>query len=332
MRGVRFAILVRAVLLGAALVIWGGGYVPTAAKAAPKSFKEQIPTDGEEITVEGDGAGIPVEPGAEEQAQTRPVPPTSGPPAPVTLTAYLSEGSAPMTSGIIWRIFARHAGSDGNYKLLTLLHDPRPTIELKPGEYLVNVAYGRANLTKKVGVWPEKPANEDFVVNAGGLRLSATLARTPITQEHLLKFEIFSDTQDQSGNRQKISADLRPGIVTRLNSGVYHIVSTYGDANSAIATDVVIEPGKITEAGIDHDAGKVTFKLVQRSGGEAVADTRWTIYNASGDVIKESAGAFPTHVLAAGDYRVAAQHGERQFAGAFTVASGDTKLVEVLMQ
>ena len=332
MRGVRFAILVRAVLLGIALSIWAGEHVRTAAQAVPKSIKEQIPADGEDIPVDGDGAGIPVEPGAEEQAQARPVPPTSGPPAPVTLTAYLSEGSAPMTSGIIWRIFARHAGSDGNYKLLTTLHDPRPTIELKPGEYLVNVAYGRANLTKKVGVWPEKPANEDFVVNAGGLRLSATLARTPITQEHLLKFEIFSDTQDQSGNRQKIFADLRPGIVTRLNSGVYHIVSTYGDANSAIATDVVIEPGKITEAGIDHDAGKVTFKLVQRSGGEAVADTRWTIYNASGDVIKESAGAFPTHVLAAGDYRVAAQHGERQFAGAFTVASGDTKLVEVLMQ
>ena len=332
MRGVRFAILVRAVLLGIALSIWAGEHVHTAAQAAPKSIKEQIPADGEDITVDGDGAGIPVEPGAEEQAQARPVPPTSGPPAPVTLTAYLSEGSAPMTSGIIWRIFARHAGSDGNYKLLTTLHDPRPTIELKPGEYLVNVAYGRANLTKKVGIWPEKPANEDFVVNAGGLRLTATLARTPITQEHLLKFEIFSDTQDQSGNRQKIFADLRPGIVTRLNSGVYHIVSTYGDANSAIATDVVIEPGKITEAGIDHDAGKVTFKLVQRSGGEAVADTRWTIYNASGDVIKESAGAFPTHVLAAGDYRVAAQHGERQFAGAFTVASGDTKLVEVLMQ
>jgi hypothetical protein len=332
MRGIRLAPLVRAVFLGAALSCWAAEHLVTTAQAGSKSIKEEIPADGEDIPVEGDGAGIPVEPGAEEQAQARPVPPSSGPPAPITFTAYLSEGSAPMTSGIVWRIFAGRAENDGNYKLLKTLRDARPTIELKPGEYLVNIAYGRANLTRKIGVWPEKPANEDFVVNAGGLRLTATLARTPITQEHLLKFEIFSDTQDQSGNRQKILADLRPGVVMRLNSGVYHIVSTYGDANSSIATDVVIEPGKITEAGIDHDAGKVTFKLVQRSGGEAVADTRWTIYNAGGDVIKESAGAFPTHILAAGDYRVAAQHGERQFAGAFTVASGDSKLVEVLMQ
>jgi hypothetical protein len=248
------------------------------------------------------------------------------------LTAYLSEGSAPMMSDVVWRVFEGRAGADGNYKLLTTVREARPTIQLKPGEYLINVAYGRANLTKKIGVWPEKPASEDFVVNAGGLRLTATLARAPITQEHLLKFEIFSDTQDQSGNRQKLFGDLRPGIVIRLNSGIYHIVSTYGDANSVISADVVIEPGKITEAGVDHDAGKITLKLVQRAGGEAVADTRWIIYNASGDVIRESAGAFPTHILAAGEYRVAAQHGERQYAGGFTVAAGDAKLVEVLMQ
>ncbi len=331
MRGVRLALLVRVISAGLALFFCTGGHLLTRAEAGPKIIKAPMPLDGEDIPAEGDGAAVPVEPGAEGQAEARPVPPTSGSPAPITFSAYLSEGRAPMTSGIVWRIFHGRAGNDGNYKLLTTLREPRPTIELKPGEYLVNAAYGRANLTRKIGVWPEKPANEDFIVNAGGLRLTATLARTPITQDTLLKFEIYSDTQDQAGNRQKIFADLHPGVVLRLNSGVYHIVSTYGDANSTISTDVVIEPGKITEAGVDHDAGKVTFKLVQRSGGEAHADTRWTIYNAGGDVIKESAGAFPAHILAAGDYRVAAQHGERQYAGAFTVAAGENKLVEIVM-
>ncbi len=118
----------------------------------------------------------------------------------------------------------------------------------------------------------------------------------------------------------------------RLNSGLYHIVSTYGDGNSSIAADVVIEPGKITEAIIDHDAAKITLKLVQRAGGEAVADTRWTIYNLNGEVIKESAGAFPTHILTAGEYRVAAQHGDNQYAGAFSVAAGDSRVIEVVMQ
>lgn len=306
----------------------------SAAHAAPKAPKgASTVVEGEDIPIEGEGPKAPVQQGGDDaEPQSRPVPPTSGPPAPVTLTAYLSEGSAPMTSGITWRVFEGHPGSDGNYRLLETVREPQPTLELKPGEYLINIAYGRANLTKKIGVWPQNPMKEDFVVNAGGLRINASLAHAPISAEHLLKFELFSDTQDQFGNRQRLFGDLRPGIVMRLNSGIYHIVSTYGDANSVISADIVVEPGKITEAGIDHDAGKVTLKLVQRAGGEAAADTHWIVYNAAGEVIKESAGAFPTHILAAGEYRVAAQHGERQYAGAFSVAPGDTKLVEVLMQ
>jgi len=329
----RFAVLIP----GLVLCIAAGPVAWSPSQAAPKAQKGGAGSvvDGEDIPIEGEGPGAPAAPGGdagEAEPQSRPVPPTSGPPAPVTLTAYLSEGSAPMTADIVWRVFGGHPGSDGNYRLLQTIREPQPTIELKPGEYLVNIAYGRAYLTKKIGVWPQNPVREEFVVNAGGLRLNATLARAPITAEHLLKFEIFSDTQDQSGNRQKLFGDLRPGIVIRLNSGIYHVVSTYGDANSVISTDVVIEPGKITEAGIDHDAGKVTFKLVQRSGGEAAADTRWTVYNAAGEVVRESAGAFPTHILAAGEYRVAAQHGERQYAGAFTVAPGETRQVEIFMQ
>jgi hypothetical protein len=334
MRMARLAFGIVAIpLLAFALGIVGVPGPWNSAQAAPKGPKgSEAVVEGEEIPIEGEGPKAPMAgTGEESEPQSRPVPPTSGPPAPVTLTAYLSEGSAPMTSGIIWRVFEGHPGKDGSYRLLETVREPQPTIELKPGEYLINIAYGRANLTKKIGVWPQNPVKEDFVVNAGGLRLNATLAHAPIAAEHLLKFEIFSDTQDQFGNRQKLFGDLHPGVVIRLNSGIYHIVSTYGDANSVISTDVVIEPGKITEAGIDHDAGKITLKLVQRSGGEAAADTHWTLYNAAGEVIKESAGAFPTHILAAGDYRVAAGHGERQHAGAFTVAPGENKVVEVLM-
>ncbi|MBI4725302.1 MAG: hypothetical protein HY765_10075 [Rhodomicrobium sp.] len=322
------------VMLGFSPCIWAGKGFLSAAQAAPKAPKGAASVvEGERIPMEGEEPKTPIDDGGgNAEAQSRPVPPTSGPPAPVTLTAYLSEGAAPMTADIVWRIFEGRPGAHGKYHLLETVREPRPTLVLKPGEYLINIAYGRANLTKKVGVWPENPTKEDFVINAGGLRINPTLAHGPIAAEHLLKFELFSDTQDQFGNRQKLYGDLRPGVVMRLNSGIYHVVSTYGDANSVIATDVVIEPGKITEAGVDHDAGRITFKLVQRSGGEAAADTRWTIYNSAGEVIKESAGAFPTHILAAGDYRVAAQHGDRQYAGAFSVAAGDTKLVEVLMQ
>ena len=143
---------------------------------------ESSVVEGEDIPIEGEGPKAPMVggEGEAEDPQARPVPPTTGAPATVTLTAYLSEGSAPMTSGIVWRIFAGRPAKDGSYNLLQSLQEPQPTVELNPGEYLINIAYGRANLTKKIGVWPEKPVKEDFVVNAGGLRINATLARAPI--------------------------------------------------------------------------------------------------------------------------------------------------------
>lgn len=301
-----------------------------SALAAPKG-KTATPGPYDD-SPDADAGSADAEVQSEEAPRPRAIPPKDGAPAPVTLTAYLSEGSPQLTSDVVWRIYKDRPGADGSYKLLKVVREARPTVDLPPGEYLVNAAYGRANITKKVGVWPEKPINEDFIVNVGGLRISARLARGPIASEQMLKMELYSEAQDQFGNRQKILGDIRPGIVIRLNSGIYHVVSTYGDANSTISSDVVLVPGKITETVIDHDAGKITLKLVQRAGSEAVADTRWTIYNAEGQIIKESAGAFPTHVLAAGEYRVAAQHGDKQYGGAFSVTAGETKLVEVVMQ
>ena len=162
-----------------------------AGHKAPKGADNVV--EGEEIPIEGEGPKAPMADDSDAQEpQSRPIPPTTGAPAPVTLTAYLSEGSAPMTSDIVWRVFEGHPGSDGNYRLLNTLREPQPTLEMNPGEYLVNISYGRANLTKRVSVWPQNPLKEDFVVNAGGLRLAATIARGPLTAEHLLKFEIFS--------------------------------------------------------------------------------------------------------------------------------------------
>ena len=264
------------------------------------------------------------------EPQARPVPPTTGAPAPVTLTAYLSEGSAPMTSGIVWRIFHGHPAKDGSYKLLQTLQDREPTVELNPGEYLINIAYGRAYLTKKIGVWPQNPVKEDFVVNAGGLRINATLAgahlgRAPAQIRDLLRYA-GSVRQPAEAARRHAPRRGDPAELRHLpcRQHLWRRELRGFDRCGGRA-------GQDPEAGIDHDAGKITLKLVQRTGGEAAADTHWIVYNAVGEVIKESAGAFPTHI-GGGDYRVAAQHGDQQYAGAFTVAAGDAKLVEVLMQ
>ncbi len=258
-------------------------------------------------------------------------PAASNDPGILSLAAILASGRQPLDSGVLWRIYDGRALDDGSYKLLRTSREVRPLLSLTPGDYLVNASYGRAHVTKRLTVWPAKRLDDTFNLNAGGVRLYATLAKQPLLSEQGLTFDIYSEETDQFGNRRKIISNAKPGIVIRLNSGSYRVQSTYGDSNAVIEADVTVEPGKVTEATIDHQAGRITFKLVQRAGGEALADTTWNIATQDGAHVKKSGGAFPSHVLAAGNYKVKVEHAGREYEAGFLVAPGDKKVVEVVM-
>jgi von Willebrand factor type A domain len=260
--------------------------------------------------------------------------PSAGPsaPVPVTFKALLTEGGPQVKSGLIWRVFTPQLESNGARKLVSTHHEARPTAALLPGEYLVNAAYGLSNLTKKIKVESGRSLEETFVLNTGGLKLAAVLANGDALPGPSVHFDILSDEEDQFGNRHKTLEDAKSGVVIRLNAGAYHLVSTYGDANATVRADVTVEPGKITEATVKHAAAAITFKLVQRPGGEALADTQWSILTPTGDVVKENTGALPTHILAAGNYAVVASHNGESYTNKFSVVSGQTKQIEVVMQ
>ena len=261
-----------------------------------------------------------------------PPPPQVQRPVPVTFKAMVSEQGPQLQTGLTWRVYASNTSPPSSgYKLLSTHREAMPTAALLPGEYLVNAAYGLSNLTRKIKVESGRSLEETFVLNTGGLKLAAALPDGGSVPESAVKFDILSDEEDQFGNRQMILHNAKPNIVTRLNAGAYRIESLYGDANAKIRVDVTVEPGKVTEATIKQTGSKTTFKLVQSLGGEALADTKWTILTSAGDVVKENAGALPTHILAPGSYAVVADHGGSSYTRKFSIESGAAKQVEVVV-
>src|SRR5262245_18175145 len=194
----------------------------------------------------------------------------------VSLTAMLTEDGQSIEQGLIWRIYRDIAGPDGKARIVSTSREPSPTLKLDAGDYFVNVALGRANLTRKITVTGERASQERFVLNAGGLRLIAVLGRGEIANDRAVSYHLFADERDQYGQRVRIMSGLRPGTVVRLNAGIYSIVSTYGDANAIARSDVTVEAGKLTEARLNHPAASVTLKLVTRTGGDAITDTQWS--------------------------------------------------------
>ncbi len=252
---------------------------------------------------------------------------------PVQLIALLTDDGQRIERGLVWRIYEETTLADRRGKLIRTERAPSPLLSLKPGNYIVNAAFGRAHLTRKVAVKDSadgQPAVEKFVLNAGGLRVNVLAGSKPAPPGSV-SYAILTD-RDQADERRVILQGVKPGLVVRLNAGIYHVVSTYGDANAIVRSDVTVEAGKLTEAQIQHTFAKVSFKLVERSGGEALPDTQWTIQTPEGGLVKESVGALPTHTLAPGTYAVIARNQKRAFRRDFTVEDNQTAEIEVLVQ
>lgn len=246
------------------------------------------------------------------------------------LAALLTDDSQRIEQGLVWRIFKERPGSGAGTTLVATQRAASPTVRLEPGPYIINVTYGRAHLTRRVVVTPQT-SEERFVLNAGGLRLVPVLASGEPASEQAVTFDVQSDERDQHGQRTNIITGAKPGVVLRLNAGIYSVVSTYGDANATARSDVAVEAGKLSEIALVHNAAKVSFLLVTRAGGDAIADTQWNVANTQGETVKDSAGALPTHYLAPGNYVVSARHAGRVFRRQFAVKTGETARIEVVM-
>ncbi|MDK1376722.1 hypothetical protein QN222_19800 [Sinorhizobium sp. 6-70] len=250
----------------------------------------------------------------------------------VKLEALLTAKGEPVESGLTWRVFSPIPGSDGKLPLLATSEGGSTAFNLVPGEYFVNVAFGRAGATRKIRVPEQGPLDKQvLVLDAGGVNLNAVSGSDVRIPPNELSFSIFSSDVKEDGERALIIADVKPNTVIRLNAGTYHVVSDYGSVNAVIRADIQVEAGKLTEATIQHRAAKLTLKLVSEAGGEAIADTAWSILTSSGDVVSESVGAFPTLVLAEGSYTAVARNKDKIYQRDFAVKAGVNTDVEVLL-
>ncbi|MCP4381503.1 MAG: hypothetical protein GY798_08825 [Hyphomicrobiales bacterium] len=248
----------------------------------------------------------------------------------VTMAAKMTEDGPPIQSGVMWRVFRAEPDNADSLRLVGEAEGGPVTLKLKPGGYLVHASYGRAGYTKKVTV-TERASSETVVLNAGGMRLAAMVGDNAPLDAAEVKFDIYASDESGPAERVLLMKDAPASKVISLNAGIYHVVCRYGEANAMVRADIRVEPGKLTEASVYQKAARLTLKLVSEHGGEALANTAWSVVTPAGDSVVESVGAFPSVVLAAGEYTAIAKNGERIFERTFTVEPGLNRDIEVLL-
>ncbi|WFU44066.1 hypothetical protein QA640_17430 [Bradyrhizobium sp. CB82] len=248
--------------------------------------------------------------------------------AVLSLTAKYGKDLPPITSGLVWRVFADRPDENGTFKLIREDRNATPNIVLPPGNYVVHVAFGLVSAVRTVSLKAETD-REAFVLPAGGLRIEGRVGTSRIPQNQI-SFAIYKGSQFEGGERSSLVPNVAAGDVVLLPEGTYYIISNYGDANSVVRSDIRVQAGKLTDVTITHRAAVITLKLVSDKGGEALANTAWSVLTPGGDVIKESIGAFPRVVLSEGEYRAIAKNEGKVYERGFNVVNGVDGEVEVV--
>jgi hypothetical protein len=284
-------------------------------------------------------------------------PPTADGQATLSLSAILNGGASPLTEGLRWRLFDARPDADGGHSLVLESNLGQPTLTVPPGDYVVHVAFGLASAAKRMTLGPEVRA-ERLTLSAGGLRIGGTVADAPIDPSKL-SLAIYVP-QGRNPLAKLVYAKAKAGDIIRLPEGNYHIVSTYLDTiggrflataptpntgksaqpappvtlptNSIVNADIKVISGKLIDVTLRHRCATLTLKLVNKPDGEALANTTFTVLTPGGDVIRELIGAFPSLVLAEGEYAVIARHDAKTYQSTFEVKSGVDRDVEVVAQ
>jgi hypothetical protein len=263
------------------------------------------------------------------------VPPVVPPPgastagqAVLSLTARYGKDMPAITGGLVWRVFPDKPDETGTFKVIREDRGATPNIVLPPGNYVVHVALGLVSAVRPVTLKSET-ARESFILPAGGLRIEGRVGTSKIPTNQI-SFAIYKGSQFETTERPPLLPSVSPGDVALVQEGTYYIVSNYGDANSVVRSDIRVQAGKLTDVIITHRAAVITLKLVSSQGGEALANTAWSVITPGGDVIKESIGAFPRVILAEGEYRAIAKNEGKVFERPFNVVNGVDGEIEVV--
>jgi hypothetical protein len=330
-----------------------------AGQSAPSAPAESPPAPATQSA-----PAAPAESSPAPASQSAPAAPAEPAPAPgsqpaqatLSLSAVLNGGGSPLAGGLRWRVFAAQADPDGSHPLIVESSLAQPTLTIPAGEYVVHVAFGLASTAKRVTLGAEV-RSERLTLSAGALKIEGTLADSPIDPSKLSLAIYVPQNRNPLG--KLVYAKGKAGDIIGLPEGSYHIVSTFLDtvgahsgvsaaantgksavvappvaipSNSIVNADIKVTSGKRIDVTLKHRCATLTLKLVNKAGAEALANTTFTVLTPGGDVIRELVGAFPSLVLAEGEYVIIARHESKVYQSTFQVQTGMDRDVEVVAE
>ena len=224
------------------------------------------------------------------------------------LTARLSQDGGIIERNISWNV--RTADGKPVYSSEAGSVD----ISVPPGDYQIDAAYGASSLSERVSLPPGSRLLVSFVLNAGGLRVTPSLAAAdfPPAKPRVRVFTL---------DGRLVAVSREAGEIIRLPEGRYRVESRPAAGNAAAVTDVDVTAGRMSTIGITHKAGLARLSFV----GSPSARVTWTVADAQGARVALRDGLGANLLLVPGTYTARAAVGAELLTATFRIAAGETR-------
>ncbi len=262
--------------------------------------------------------------------QTRQTPAPKGQPlGDLHISGALSQQGPAVQYDVVWRVFAAIPDVGGSPRLIDSATGRTAHFRLPPGDYVVHGAYGQVSASRRITL-TRQGQQLAMIFNAGALSLSAIVGDNAAIDDSNIRYELYAFSADNT--HLPVQDDVQQNKAVPLPPGRYHVVSTYGQANAVVRFDVTVKRGLLTQITVRHKAARISLRLVRNAGGEALANTTWTLLTPGGDVVRQTTGAYLDVVLAQGSYSVVAQHNGGEYTRRFNVKNGENRNIDLLME
>jgi hypothetical protein len=191
-------------------------------------------------------------------------------------------------------------------------------ISVPPGDYVVEAAYGAANLSQSVSLPPGSRIVASFILNAGGLSVAARLGDSTLPKA-APRIRVFALSEGKAD--RLVALSVKPGEIIRLPQGRYRVESLPAQGNAVAVADVDVKAGRVSTLDITHKASLARLSFV----GSPSASVRWDIEDAKGRRIAEASGLNANLLLVPGTYTARATVGRELLTATFLIAAGETR-------
>ncbi|MGI9465206.1 MAG: vWA domain-containing protein [Aestuariivirgaceae bacterium] len=234
------------------------------------------------------------------------------------VSVLAEEGGKPQKDGYV-SIYENQLQTDGTRKQVTA-GNQRRKFSLPAGNYFVTAKIGKAAVGREIQVVAGKLNEASIVVGVGALKASAVPAEgaKPLDKAYISIFEL---EKALDGSRKRLATGTQRKTF-KLPAGTYQVVAKIDSA--AVAQDITVKAGKLTEATINLNAGALSV-----DAGKKVYVTVYSVEK-NLDGTRDKITAFHTGkpvMLPAGRYVLSGKDGQKVSEAEVEIKAG--KLTEL---